>query len=370
MINFIIYSFVLLSFASHAFSMEMSSDLSKRLNQMLSKKEWDSFVPIVDDENVFTVNKVSENNFGKRVTGNSKTELFSIKGYLFNQNPAFPVELGDQLIISSEEKEMLAGGSYRVHLSLTSLKNNKTQEFTSHIVYKENSGIIERAVEKERVIGTGSHCTRWGHDYWDDSEICVGLGYHPMLNITYDLTLQDGSTYHLVFTLDKNGLTENDLSHISENFHLEEGDEIVFARYVDGNPSEMASLNSLVKIKGKDPEGSYCYAQGTRRLLENYNKNNVYLIKSQFNETSIRIANFGSLYQYYGLSNYRDHFATFYEPGKGPAPTAHWGRYIYSDIPMKLIGYFKKDSQRVFVFVDNSDNLLFAFPTYEGAIGK
>src|SRR5437016_3165437 len=89
--------------AQKSHTLEMSSD-HIRIRQMLSKEEWESFIPIVQNEQVYIVNQVSGNTFGKPKTVNNGQKLFSLKGYTFTQNPLFPVELGDQFIISDEEK--------------------------------------------------------------------------------------------------------------------------------------------------------------------------------------------------------------------------------------------------------------------------
>lgn len=276
----------------------------------LSKEEIESFVLIVEQEQVFTVNRVSQNTFGQPITANRDNELFQLKEYIFHQNPCFRVELGDQFIVTNEEKEIFAEGLYRVHLTLISLISGQEQNFTSQEI-SENLGIILKATEKTRSIVKRSRCTEWGRDFWDGFTQCMGLEEYQGLHKSYHVILQNGNEYHLDYDIDEYGLTEKQLLHLAEDFYLEKGDKILFgsphfyARYEEGQwlpPDRNKGFFQNFKIQEKVFKGKL-RAEGppSFQTLNEYNKSNVDY-RAKFSpfigliKTNIQLQDFGFLY--------------------------------------------------------------------------
>lgn len=190
-------------------------------------KNWQ---PYIQNSEVFTVNKVWP--FGTRSQDPSLHPIppytfdqvcsfdyiepiyFSINGYIFKQDSSFKIELGDQFLIDNEEKEVLSGGSYRMHLTLTSILNNQSHRFISEIISPNHYEKIISAVETRREI----YDDCW-FDVEDRATYCI-----LCCSIEYNVILEDGSLCKVVLNR-----REKNVHHAIDNFSIHNGDYISFA---------------------------------------------------------------------------------------------------------------------------------------------
>lgn len=344
-----------LTFGIQGWSEDYSSEYS-RIGQMITKKEWASFVPVVESEGVYTVNKVSPRIFDKPITANNNDERFSIKGCIFQHIPSFPVNLGDQLQVSNEVREELPGNAYRVHMTLTSLVNGKSQNFISRVIYTGNSGKIKKVVENSRKSGIHNICEKMYYDS-DGDGYCEKSEPYVFFENSYDITLEDGSTYNIYinhsYPVADNG--EEKARKLSEEAWVQAGDEIHFKMDVEKQHDGSRGILEKVKISGRF-RNEELWASGPKRYPERYCPDNVYLVSSSVHTRFVNIERFCSL----DLTGSRGHYYdTFYEPGKAPA---HYSGWVYKKTPMKLLGYYYHDNKRIFVFLQQNGDLLFTIP--------
>lgn len=148
-------------------------------------------------------------------------QVFTIDRYVveYNQDELlFPMELGDQLIIASEEFEYLPGGSYRAILGLSTLDKTVTQQFRSIIMNDGNTAVIEESKEVERELASwtttgimGNRCTKWG------------------IRLRYQIILEDKTAFSISMQFGAESKSDAEKLYQNPNYYLLPGDVITFS---------------------------------------------------------------------------------------------------------------------------------------------
>ena len=326
------------------------SAVNEKLKQALTEEEFKTFMPYIEADDLFIVNK-SSNNF------------FTIKGYFFKQNPEVPVSLGDQFLVSDENKETLDEGSYKIHVTLTSLESGFSQEFVS-LRYVSLSPLetIVQVTEKKREYHSELCSEPYGGNY-ECGRLCC--------HVVWNIVLNNGASFEVDYY---SPIVENDLeglAELSRKINLYPGDSIsinplyVYPRYhhytypiplpieftIYRNSKEIyksgypnMTLSNSLNIQSEEIETIYVLSE---QKIETFS--NIY--QAEIRPDAVFINNFGN----------RTHVI-----GEIFKPSNKFHKEILaekSNIAIKLIGHFNSAEGKLFVFQDSSDCLYFVKPS-------